>query len=295
MISKRFQIHLLSELVTVFRTPVLFGIEWTDDDLSLSTIIGHEMCHAFQNTVVPLQDDHRLSGALTEGTARMSETLHSYSHTSHVRTSLVYDPTINGCNGDLAQSAAVQSGPATNRLYNSCAFWLAWYGRHGMPGLVALFGALDTNATAEDAWTEMRGAIEEATGAPVEEDLAHFAGAIITRRGFVWAPATGGDPIDWSQYLEQWYPPVLELDEVSGSFLNDGAMLGHEITSGGTITLSTDVPVGLYEIRDTGSATFVTPIASGATIAPPGVDEHAYVVAIQLDAEAADVALTLTP
>jgi hypothetical protein len=71
-------------------------------------------------------------------------------------------------------------------------------------------------------------------------------------------------------------------------------MLGHEITAGGTIGLVSDLPVTMVEIRDTGSATVVTTIASGATITAPDAGELVYVVVIRPESEQAEVTLTLT-
>jgi hypothetical protein len=215
-----------------------------------------------------------MGGAYSEGMARFQETLHDYSAVSHQPDSLVHAIDGNGCNYELGiqvGSPVLFDGPATSQSYSACDFWLTFYGRHGTSGVVAIFEASNAHHT-KSGWDELKSVIEDATGAPVDDDLAGFGAAILTDVGLTWGPAADAGPaLDWSQFLLGWTVPTLAPGETYTQRIRDGGMIAARVNVDGVVTTN-EPSAPLYVVRDDGS---FTRIASGDS-----VDAPAYVLSL---------------
>ena len=271
-IAQDFNIHISSAVVPILA--VLVPATYPDDRAAFSTVVGHEMFHNFQNAYSKPSNGVFMGGAYSEGLARFTEALHTYSVVSHQPDSLVYSSTGNGCNAELGAqfgTPLLQDGPATGQSYSACDFWLSFYGQHGLDGLVGVLEASPVHRH-KTGWDEIKSVVEDAIDAPVDDTLAHFAAAMSTGAGLTWAPAVGPGPtLDWNEYLLGW--PMTNLNP-GGSVttrLTDGGMLGARVTVDGILT-SDEPAAALYVVRDDGT---FTRVSSGAS-----VDAPARVVAI---------------
>ena len=287
-IREDFNIHLSSAI-----TQILFALGWEypNDKEALSTVIGHEMAHDWQNAYYkPTQNGASTSTSFSEGTARFQETIHSYSHVTHQPKSLVYSigrevPGVslaaNSCNGwDGADiEASFAAGLFTGKSYNACYFWLSWYDRHGTSGLVNLFGAMRDHAKKTNQ-EEVIAGLKQAVGAETfVDDLAAFAQASITGKGYAWAPPGTTTVRDWGLYLDRWTPATLTGGQASKT-LADGGVMARRITEGGCVSWTASQSVSVYAIRDTASGATRTLLAKDAPVAAPAEGERVWLVAV---------------
>jgi hypothetical protein len=272
-ISQQFNIHISSAAVQALGA---LGYTYPDDRAALSTVIGHEMFHNFQNAYSkPTTSATFMGGAYAEGMARAQETFHEYSAVTHQDDSLVYAADANGCNDELGVQGTVvtlHDGPATSQSYSACDFWLSFYGRHGVDGYRALLEASPAHAT-KGGWTEIKSVVEDALDAPVDDELAGFAAAMLTDEQLAWAPASGnGAVIDWSTFLDGWVVPTLAPGGSYTQRVRDGGMAAARVNVDGVVTTNAPEATALYVVRDDGS---FTRIQSGDI-----VDAPAWIVSI---------------
>lgn len=280
-ISQEFQIHIHTAILPYLRAS---GYAYEDDAAAYSNVLGHEMFHNFQSAYYKPGDAY-MAGAYTEGLARFQETLHEYSAASHQPESLVYADDANGCNDEIDSTtsrpfefpeqspvqwagggATLASGPATSQSYSACGFWMSWYGQHGLAGLQGLLLA-SRDQKQKEGWDEVKGTIEQATGAPVDGDLAAYARSLLTGDGLAWGPAAGeGDAIDWGVYLQRWQAPTLQPGGAWTLTLEDGGMMAARLRVDGVVSVEGE-GVRLYLVRDDGALSTVAEAPSGQAVA----------------------------
>jgi hypothetical protein len=306
-IREDFNIH-----ITTAVTQILFALGWEypDDKDALSNVLGHEMVHNFQNAYYkPTQNGASTSTSFSEGTARFQESLHAYSEISHQPNSLIYSTgravpgvslAANSCNGwdgaNIENDFA--AGPFTNKSYNACYFWLSWYLQHGTSGIVDLFAAMRNHAT-KSGHQEVIDGLQEGTGGTFGDDLAAFAQAAITGRGYSWAAPGATEPVrDWGLYLDRWTPQVLQGTQWART-IGNGGVTAREITTGGHASLSSTNAASLYVIRDDGTASSRTLIdttdAEADLVEPPASGERVWLVAVYPSLGNTSVTVGLTP
>lgn len=293
----------------------------TESD-SFRRTLGHEMFHLLQERA----DVRGVHQTYQEGTARLQETLHVYSVASHQPHSFTYAQDHQGCNGYDAFIAGVDQsygnaelvsdmdlgmalGPFTetghevevlphkpvdlgpSHGYDSCYFWLAWYGHHGIGPLVRLVE--DFHGTGSDWYGLITTAIEAATGAPIVDDYARFAMMALTGRGYTWGPAAGPGPtLDWGAHLDRWAPAVLHAGETATQLLRSGGMMARELGSPGIVSWTGIDTVG-YLVRDDGNDATVTAIASGTHV-HANANEIVWAVVIHPTADVTTASLKLS-
>ena len=276
-----FQIHMSTAALNALNA-LGYRYPGTSDRDALSNVIGHEMFHNWQNSYGnPGASGESTAQAFSEGTARMQETLHAYSHISHQRESLVYANDTNGCNGwdGSNRDAAFAAGPFTGQSYDACYFWLTWYGRHGTTGLASLLAAQAKHIGIDDANEEELAIINEVTG-DVAADLTGFAAAALTRTGYTWPAGDGtGDPLDWSRYLDTWRPATIAPGGQATATLKQGGILGRRVSAAGIASVDGDAQLAL--VRQTVEGVSTQLIANGEAVpAPPG-DENVWLLAFK--------------
>lgn len=307
-IREDFNIHISSAVVQILEA---LGWEYPDENDALANVLGHEMVHNFQNAYYkPTQNNASTSTSFSEGTARFQESIHAYSGVSHQPRSLIYHtgrddiPGIslaaNSCNGWDGSNieASFAGGPFTGKSYNACYFWLSWYPRHGTAGIVDLFEAMHDHAT-RPGHEEVIGALQQATGGTFADDLAAFAQASITGKGYEWAAPGTEEPVrDWGVHLDRWSPAMLEGTEWSRT-IGNGGVTAREIGTGGYAS-SSDGTL-LYVVRDDGATATRTLVDQSDEVAdvvePPAEGERVWLVAVypQLGSTAATVRLSPQP
>jgi hypothetical protein len=292
-IREQFQIHMFTGVLQVLAA---LGFEYPDDKKALSNVLGHEMFHNFQNaSYKPDQNGASTSTAFSEGTARFQETLHTYSDVSHQPNSLIYSIgreagglvslAANSCNGWNTANVDndFAAGPFTSKSYNACYFWLSWYQQHGTSGIADLFAASVDHAK-KSGHQEVIDTLQQATGGTFADDLAAFAQASITGKGYAWAPPGKTAPVlDWGQGLDRWTPATLSGGSVSKTIGNGGVM-AREVLSGGTVSSSSAANVSLYVIRDNGTTASRTLIdrfdGVADVVAAPAAGERVWLIAV---------------
>jgi hypothetical protein len=302
--STTFNIHMSSQ---VLRALFALGWEYPDDRKALSTVIGHEMWHNWQNAYGQPNFQHRMA-AFSEGTARMSETAHDYSDVSHQPLSLTYHTgrelpfvslAANSCNGWAGADvdATFAAGPFTGKTYNACYFYLTWYHTHGPEGMVALLDAFSEAALEQGHWNENRLGIEMATGEPILNDLVIFARASLSGHGYTWAAGDGTGPErDWGLHLNRWEPPALAAGDTAAAALRDGGMIARQIDAGGFATLQASLPeAALAVVRSNPDEAHHEVIASETCIDPPAAGEDVWLVGVYPETGTASVTIGLDP
>lgn len=299
-IADEFQIHITSEVLTILEA---LGYSYPEDKRreAYSNVIGHEMFHNFQNRYVkpgPIVSTTRknTSTAYSEGTARFQETLHDYAHASHQPGSLVNAQDLNGCNGydsgydDLDAGMAV--GPFQGRAYESCSFWMAWYGEHEFDTFHSLVTRTMPAAAAEtDQHAEGVEATENATGRSFTSQLARFAASTLTGDGYRWRVLFTGQSFDWGEHLERWSPKPLARGASSTRTLSDGGLMGHVLPQSARVTLSGPAGARLIAIRETSRGLQITYPSSGTTLAGSIPGYRSWVLAAWPKGGDADVTL----
>ncbi|MDQ5807720.1 MAG: hypothetical protein M3320_03495 [Actinomycetota bacterium] len=282
---------------------------WTD-------ILGHELFHNFQNRYndpgLVASLGNRLAGFYyLEGTARLQEAFHDYSHISHQPESLIYANDANGCNGFDGGGAIhvppltvspdmdreMVKGPFnTSRTYAACYFWMPWYTRHGWDGLKKLVTeAMPAAIEISDQNEEGLTASTAASGETMLEQQRMFAVHALTGgRGMnTFGPILGGEERDWSVHLESWQPKPLEPGTPHTRRLQTGGLMASEITERMRVTL--DGPkdeIRMFVVRDDG-ATVSTKSFKGGRLGPPSEGEKLFVVAVRpVVGDPVDVTLT---
>lgn len=298
--SATFNIHITNRIEQIL---LALGWEYPDQRDALSTVIGHEMYHNWQNAYGQPNFNDRTS-SFSEGTARMQETAHDYSEVSHQPLSLVYHtgreiPGVslagNSCNGwDGANiHTTFAQGPFTGKTYNACYFWLTWFGTHGPAGQVALFAAMKTHQSNGDAWADNKGGIEEATGESILPDLVRFASAALTDHGYTWSDVDGtNEPIDWSTYLDRWSVATLAPGATASASLRDGGVMAREVTVGGYPSLASNRPeAAIAQVRSTDEGATFEILEPDACIEPPADGERIWLVGAYPGTGAASVTI----
>lgn len=306
-IREEFNIHISSAVVQAL---FALGFEYPDDKLAYSNVIGHEMTHDWQNAYYKPTQNGASSGVhFAEGIARMQESLHPYSGVSHQPGSLIFSvgrsaPGIslaaNSCNGwdGADREATFAAGPFTNKTYNACYFWLTWYPNHGTQGYVDLFTAMFNHAK-KTGNAEIIDALNQASPGTFEDDLAAFAQASLTGKGYTWPAPGATEPVrDWGQWLERFVPPTLEVGAPFTKTLRDGGVMAREITAGGQLTMTSNRPgVGVYVIRDDGTTATRTRVDTtddiADQVAAPAAGEKVWLVAVYPSLGSASVTLRL--
>lgn len=304
-IREDFNIHISSAVVQAL---FALGFEYPDDNLAYSNVIGHEMTHDWQNAYYKPTQNGASSGVhFAEGIARMQESLHPYSGVSHQPKSLIFSvgreaPGIslaaNSCNGwDGANiETTFAAGPFTNKTYNACYFWLTWFPNHGASAYVDLFGAM-FNHVKKTGNAEIIDALNEASPGTFGDDLAAFAQASLTGKGYTWS-YPGTTERDWGQWLDRFVPPTLEVGTPFTKTLRDGGVMAREITAGGQLSMTSNRPgVGVYVIRDDGTTATRTLVDTTDTIADvvsaPAAGEKVWLVAVYPSLGSASVTIRL--
>lgn len=306
-IREDFNIHMSSAVLPILAA---LGFEYPNDKEALSNVLGHEMTHDFQNAYYkPTQNGASTSTAFSEGTARFQESLHSYSGVSHQPKSLIYSigrevPGVslaaNSCNGwnGTNMEADFAAGPFTNKTYNACYFWLSWYQQHGTSGIVELFTAMFDHAK-KTGHAEVIDGLQQATGGTFADDLAAFAQASITGKGYSWAAPGQTAPVrDWGQYLDRWTPAAMTGTTASRTIGNGGVM-AREVTTAGTFSSTSAAHVALYVIRDNGATATRTLIdrfdGIADFVAAPAAGERVWLVAVNPNLGNTSGNITFTP
>ena len=288
--SAIFNIHITNRIEQIL---LALGWEYPDQRDALSTVIGHEMYHNWQNAYGKPNFNDRTS-SFSEGTARMQETAHEYSAVSHQPNSLVYSTgravpgnavsvASNSCNGwDGADiHAAFANGPFTGKTYNACYFWLTWFGTHGTDGQVALLTAMKVHQSNGAEWADNKGAIQEVVGGSILPDLVGFASAALTSHGYTWGDIAGKQaPLDWSTYLDRWTVATLEPGGTASATLRDGGVMARKVEVGGYPSLSSNrADTGIAQVRSTAEGATYEILEPDACIEPPAEGESIWLVA----------------
>jgi hypothetical protein len=295
-ISDHFQIHLLSEVQIALD---LLGYDgYRDRDQAYSLIIGHEMFHNFQNRYNrPGHFNQAGRGTPTsysEGTARFQETLHTYAGTTFAPNTLVTANDANGCNGfDTGGSmdGGMAAGPF-GKTYNTCFLWGPWYVTNGQQAFLDLIReAMPAHSPERDAFLEVSRATADASGKPIADQLAEFAGSAITGYGRTWPTFFGTEPLDWGSLFERWTPSVLAPGGERSRVLGPGGMMAHEITTDVRVSVS-GADTQLYVLRDVGTHVKKRALTGDSpAVGGPAAGERVYVLAVRPVAGSAPVTL----
>lgn len=259
LVSEYFNVHMHHAIYPALEA---LGYSYPDERLALIDIVGHEMVHNYQNAYgKPNSVGGGRHNSYSEGTARFSETLHSYSHVSHQPESLIYANNTNGCNGWQGGNAdaAFAAGPLTGQSYDACYFWMTVHADHGVDALVGLIEN-SQGLPAGRPWEIYAGAIQTATGVALDEVLANFAAMALTGRDYRWgAPADPEWPVlDWAVHLDRWSPSrEVAAGRTVEAMLRDGGMAAWELVA--------DAPV-LFALGDVGAAAVVTDDGAESTV-----------------------------
>ena len=302
-IADDFQIHMISE-INLFLTALGFT-GYKNERQALELVVGHEMFHNFQNASNnpgPLgrSRGRTSSTAYSEGTARMQETLHSYSDVTFADKTLVtggqtnppgLSLDANHCNGWGNTDAAFAAGPF-GKTYNACYFWGPWFAQNGGPALVKLVAeGIPANSALGNAEEGVKAIAAAAPAVPVADQLAFFAQASLTNRGRQLSALSGSTaPRDWGTFWFKWAPATLNRGASAAATLEAAGVMARRVTSGVTVTLS-GAGLALYEVRSSADDVTTERVASGTTLEPPAAGETLWVVGV--NPTAANVNATL--
>ncbi|MFN2388822.1 MAG: hypothetical protein ABR575_04350 [Actinomycetota bacterium] len=278
-----FQIHMSSQVLIALNA-LGYSYPGASDRDALSNVVGHEMFHNFQNAYGdPGTNGESSSTAFSEGTARMQETAHAYSHISHQPDSLVYADDANGCNGwddGNDRDLAFARGPVQGKIYDACYFWLTWYGTHGPTGLSKLLAAMAEHITESDTTKESFGAIVRATGEGVPLDLARFGASALSGHGYAWRPGDGeGKRLDWARHLDRWKVATLAVGGEAAAMLSNGGLMARRVTATGTASVTG--PGQLALVRSDAGGVSTKLIASGTRVEAPEAGERVWLVVVK--------------
>jgi hypothetical protein len=300
-ISDHFQIHLLSEVQVAL--DLLGYTGYRDRDQAYSLIIGHEMFHNFQNRYN--RPGHFNQGgrgtpvSYSEGTARFQETLHTYAGTTFAPRTLVTANDANGCNGfDTGGSmdAGMAAGPF-GKTYNTCFFWGPWYVTNGQQAFLDLIReAMPAHSPETNSFLEVSRAAAQASGKPIADQLAEFAGSAIAGYGRTWPTWFGTEPLDWGSLFERWTPTVLAPGGERSRVLGPGGMMAHEITTDARVSISGPEDTVLYLLRDVGTHVKKRAVKGDSIpVGAPKPGERVYVLAVRPAAGSAPVTVRVHP
>jgi hypothetical protein len=286
-ISDHFQIHILSEVQTALD---LLGYDgYRDRAQAYSLIIGHEMFHNFQNRYNrPGHFNQAGRGtpvSYSEGTARFQETLHTYAETTFAPDTLVTANNANGCNGfDTGGSmdAGMAAGPF-GKTYNTCFFWGPWYVANGQDAFLSLIReAMPAHSPETNSFLEVSRAAAQASGKPIADQLAAFAGSAITGYGRAWSTWFGTTALDWGSLFERWTPTRLAPGEDSTRSLGAGGMMAHEVTTDARVSISGSTDARLYIVRDVGTRVKTRAVnGDSVAVGAPTEGERIYALAVR--------------
>ena len=269
LVSEYFNVHMSRAAHEALGA---LGYSYPDARTALIDIVGHEIVHNFQNAYgKPSSVGGGRDNSYSEGMARFSETIHSYSAVSHQTGSLVYANDTNGCNGWQGNNAdaAFAAGPLTGQSYDACYFWLTV---HGTYGIDAFLGMLEHSSGLPGGrpWEIYSAAIEEATGDDITEVLANFARMSLTGRDYAWNATNNPDSpvLDWAEYLDRWTPGgVLGAGDDAEAGLQDGGMTAYELDGDVLVTgLSTEDGHAVALVVDDGEASTATILSDGDVV-----------------------------
>jgi hypothetical protein len=155
------------------------------------------------------------------------------------------------------------------------------------------------NHATKSGHQEVIDGLQEGTGGTFGDDLAAFAQAAITGRGYSWAAPGATEPVrDWGLYLDRWTPQVLQGTQWART-IGNGGVTAREITTGGHASLSSTNAASLYVIRDDGTASSRTLIdttdAEADLVEPPASGERVWLVAVYPSLGNTSVTVGLTP
>lgn len=301
-IADEFQIHISSHALDALEA-LGYSYPGADPEDVWSDVIGHEMFHNFQNRYNkpgPIVTTRRRSAGFyyMEGTARLQESLHSYSAISHQPESLIYANDGNGCNGfdgggSIHVEGVTQSpdmdremvkGPFNpSRTYSACYFWMPWYAANGWSALRDLM-SVHMPAVADVANENEEGILAStaASGDTMLAQLQMFARHALTGgRGMnTWSAVLGGPSFDWAAHLESWRPKPLARGQSHTRTLQGGGMMANEITSRVRIELTGPAKeTALFQVRDDGREASVSKLNGGRPVDGPRPGERVWVVA----------------
>lgn len=292
-IADDFQIHLHSEVEAVLGA---LGYTYPDGVKAYANIVGHEMFHNFQNRYNKPGPLGRSAGrgtptAYSEGTARAQETLHSYSDASFQPDSLVYANDSNGCNGfDGSSMDNALAAGIFGKTYNACFFWLSWYAAEGVGGLNRLVEtAYPTVSSKTNVGEEGLAALALASDVPVPDQLARFAAAALTGRGYELADVNGVVR-DWGQGLDRWQPASLDPGRSATATLGASGLFARDVLGPATITLDDPAAAMLFVVTDDGETVSSRVVPDGTVEVPAG--SVAWVGALRAAAGSATVTLS---
>jgi hypothetical protein len=300
-ISDHFQIHILSEVQTAL--DLLGYTGYRDRAQAYSLIIGHEMFHNFQNRYNrPGHFNQAGRGtpvSYSEGTARFQETLHTYAETTFAPDTLVTAQDANGCNG-FDTGGSMDSGMAAGpfgKTYNTCFFWGPWYVANGQDAFLSLIReAMPAHSPEPNAFLEVSRAAEQATGKPIADQLAEFAGSAISGQGRAWSTWFGTAPLDWGSLFERWTPTPLAPGGSTTRALGAGGMMAHEITTDARVSITGSADVRLYLVRDVGTRVKTRAVSgSSVSVGAPPAGERLYALAVRPVAGGEVAALRVDP
>ena len=304
-IANDFQIHMISEL-NAFVTALGFT-GYKNEREAILLVTGHEMFHNFQNAYNNPGPLGRSAGrgsstAYSEGTARMQETLHSYSDVTFADKTLVtggqanppgLSLDANHCDGYGSSEAALADGPFT-KTYNACFFWIPWFNQNGNDALVRLVSeAIPANSTKGNQEEGVLAIGAAAPGVPVADQLAHFAQSSLTGRSKNITSTSGGVERDWSQFVTlKWNPATLEPGTDAARRVGPGGVFGRRLEGPAHVMLGGD-GLALYVIRADAATTTTTAVpAAGAEVAAPLPGESVWVVAVNPTVAAVDATIS---
>jgi hypothetical protein len=292
-IANDFQIHMISE-INAFLTALGFT-GYKNEREALFLVVGHEMFHNFQNAYNnpgPLgrSAGRNSSTAYSEGTARMQETLHSYSDVTHADKTLVTGgqtnpPALsldaNHCDGYGTSEAAFADGPFA-KTYNACLFWIPWFAQNGNAALVKLMSeGIPANSARGNEDEGIRAIAAAAPGVPVADQLANFAQSALTGTGRTITSTSGGVTRDWGKFVTlKWTPATMSAGSEAGRSLRAGGMFARRLDGPARVSLSGD-GLALYVVRSGPAGTTTTALPnSGADVAAAAAGESVWVVAV---------------
>jgi hypothetical protein len=300
-VSDDFQIHIFSEVQTALD---LLGHDgYRDRAQAYSLIIGHEMFHNFQNRYNrPGHFNQAGRGTPTsysEGTARFQETLHTYAETTFAPNTLVTAQDANGCNG-FDTGGSMDSGMAAGpfgKTYNTCFFWGPWYVTNGQTAFLDLIReAMPAHSPERNAFLELSRAAAQASGKPIADQLAEFAGSAITGRGRTWSTWFGTTPLDWGSLFERWAPTPLAPGGETTRTLGGGGMMAHEITTDARVSVSGSPDAQLYVLRDVGTRLKMRAVGRpSVALTAPAAGERIYALVVRPVAGSEPVTLRVDP
>jgi hypothetical protein len=302
LVSEYFNIHMSRAAHEALGA---LGYSYPDTRLALLDIVGHEMFHNLQNAYgKPDTVGGARHNSYSEGTARMQETLHSYSAVSHQPESLVYANDTNGCNGWQGSNAdaAFAAGPLTGQSYDACYFWLTFYGRYGLEALVELLPRT-VDLQGDRQWGVYDDPILQAArasdpDATLTDVLTAFAASALTGRGYTWgAPADEAAPaLDWAAFLDRWEPDgTAGPGDALGATLRDGGMAAFQVREPLAIgQTSTAEGHAVALVVDDGSATTTRTLAPGDVVELPS-GGTAWIVLMNSSTTSGEVSAALLP